>query len=162
MTAEATVLTWERAEVGDALAETSFGPIRRSTLALFAGASGDHNPVHIDVDFARDAGLEDVFAHGMLVMAYLGNALAGWVPPLALREFGGRFVAITRIGDRIRCQGKVAEKVERDGERLLRLELVACDQRDGVKFKGDAWVCLGPRDAPRDTAGDGGTGDSRR
>ena len=42
---------------------------RRATLALFAGASGDHNPIHIDLDVARSAGLDDVFAHGMLSMA---------------------------------------------------------------------------------------------
>ncbi len=41
-------------------------PVDRTTLALFAGASGDHNPIHIDIDFARRAGMPDVFAHGML------------------------------------------------------------------------------------------------
>jgi acyl dehydratase len=55
-------------------------PISRATLALFAGASGDHNPIHIDLDVARSAGLDDVFAHGMLSMAYLGRLLTGWVP----------------------------------------------------------------------------------
>ena len=50
-------------------------PISRTTLALFAGASGDHNPIHIDLDFVRKAGLDDVFAHGMLGMAYLGQLL---------------------------------------------------------------------------------------
>ena len=50
-------------------------PISRTTLALYAGASGDHNPIHIDLDFARSAGLEDVFVHGMLSMAYLGRML---------------------------------------------------------------------------------------
>ena len=50
-------------------------PISRLTLALFAGASGDHNPIHVDLDFARAAGMDDVFAHGMLSMAYLGRML---------------------------------------------------------------------------------------
>ena len=48
---------------------------RDHELALFAGASGDHNPIHIDIDFARKAGMPDVFAHGMLSMAWLGRLL---------------------------------------------------------------------------------------
>ena len=45
--------TWRE---GDELPEENFGPITRSTLALLAGGSGDHNPIHIDLDFARSAG----------------------------------------------------------------------------------------------------------
>ena len=59
--------------VGDMLEPMTHDPISRTTLALFAGASGDHNPIHIDIDFAKSVGLDDVFAHGMLGMAYLGR-----------------------------------------------------------------------------------------
>ncbi len=48
--------------------------IRRRTLALYAGASGDHNPVHIDTDECHAVGIPDVFAHGMLSMAYLADS----------------------------------------------------------------------------------------
>ena len=61
--------------VGDMLEPMTHDPISRTTLALFAGASGDHNPIHIDIDFAKSVGLDDVFAHGMLGMAYLGRFL---------------------------------------------------------------------------------------
>src|ERR1700720_167590 len=69
--------------------------ITRAQLALYAGASGDHNPIHIDIDFAKQAGMPDVFAHGMLSMAYLGRLLSNWVPQEAIRSFAVRFVAIT-------------------------------------------------------------------
>lgn len=62
-------------KVGDNLPTFVKAPINRTTLALFAGASNDHNPIHIDLDFAQKAGYPDVFAHGMLVMAYMGQAL---------------------------------------------------------------------------------------
>lgn len=81
--------------------------ISRATLALFAGASGDDNPVHIDLDAARSAGLDDVFAHGMLSMAYLGRLLTGWLPQQRIRSFGVRFVAITPVHARPRCEGRV-------------------------------------------------------
>ena len=47
-----------RTLVGDELPAVAFGPYSRKLLALYAGASGDHNDIHIDVDFARAAGLE--------------------------------------------------------------------------------------------------------
>ena len=60
---------------------------RRLTLALYCGASGDHNPLHVDIDFARAAGLDDVIAHGMLAMAYLGRFLTDSLP--TSQPFGG-------------------------------------------------------------------------
>ena len=67
-------------DVGDQPVRLETDPISRTTLALYGGASGDHNPMHIDIDYARAAGETDVFAHGMLVMAYLGRAVTSWVP----------------------------------------------------------------------------------
>ena len=65
--------TFDTVQVGDALPPLQLPPVDRTTLALFAGASGDHNPIHIDIDFARRAGMPDVFAHGML-SAWPGSA----------------------------------------------------------------------------------------
>jgi acyl dehydratase len=93
--------------VGDELAPLPIEPITRTTLALFAGASGDHNPIHIDVDAARAAGLDDVFAHGMLSMAYLGRLLTGWAPQERLRSLSVRFTAITPVHARPTCHGTV-------------------------------------------------------
>ncbi|MDB4032643.1 MaoC/PaaZ C-terminal domain-containing protein [Porticoccaceae bacterium] len=49
--------------VGTQIPPLTLPPISRYTLALFAGASGDHNPIHIDSDFAKASGMPDVFAH---------------------------------------------------------------------------------------------------
>ena len=127
--------------VGDTY-ELAVPPISRTTLALFAGASGDHNPIHVDLDVARSAGLDDVFAHGMLSMAYLGRLLTNWVPQSALREYGVRFVAITQVGAKVRCEGRVTEKFEQDGERRVRVELSTTDQNGQTKLSGDAVVAL--------------------
>ena len=80
-------------------------PVSRTTLALFAGASGDHVPLHIDLDAARAAGYDDVFAHGMLSMAYLGRLLTGWVPQDRIRSFSVRFTAITPLHAAPSCSG---------------------------------------------------------
>lgn len=128
--------------VGDHLPALTTRPITRKTLALYAGASGDHNPIHIDLDFAKAAGMDDVFAHGMLGMAYLGRLLTNALPQPALREFGVRFVAITHVGDELTCSGEVVETFDRDGERCARLRLTATNQRGEVKIQGEAVVAL--------------------
>ncbi len=137
-----TPVTFNSVKVGDALPAFQTEPISRLALALYCGASGDHNPIHVDIDFARAAGQKDVFAHGMLSMAYLGRLLTNWVPQRSLRQYGVRFVAITQVGDRITCRGTVVEKFEADGEKRVRLELSTVDADGQVKLSGDAVVAL--------------------
>ena len=135
-------LAYDSVNVGDALPPLSLPPLTRTTLALYAGASGDHNPMHIDIDFARAAGMPDVFAHGMLSMAWLGRLLTHWAPQRDLREFSVRFSAMTNVGERIVCTGRVAEKLERDGERLVRVAVATANEAGEVKVSGDALVAL--------------------
>lgn len=129
--------------VGDAIPELVIDRVSRQTLALYAGASGDHNPIHIDIDFTKKAGVGDVFAHGMLVMAWLGRALTDFAPQSALRSWGVRFASITQIGDEIHCNGTVTERFEQDGEQRLRLDITATDKAGDVKLKGKAVVATG-------------------
>src|SRR5882672_1944983 len=85
---------FESVLLGSELPALTLPPISRTTLAYYCGASGDHNPMHVDCDFARQAGYPDVFAHGMLSMAYLGRAVTDWVPLDRVRSFTVRFVAM--------------------------------------------------------------------
>ena len=92
--------------------------------------------------FTKPAGIPDVFPHGMLGMAYLGQALTGWVPQSALRAYGVRFASITWVGNEISCTGTVTEKFEEEGEKRVRLEVKAADQEGDVKLIGEAVVTL--------------------
>jgi acyl dehydratase len=136
------IVKLDQANVGDAIVEKTYPTITRAKLALYAGASGDHNPIHIDSDFAKKAGFPDVFSHGMLVMGLLGQALTDAVHPDRLRAFSTRFVAITQIGATIRCYGSLAEIFEADGERRARLALTAKDETGDLKLAGEAIVAL--------------------
>ncbi|MEQ8661822.1 MAG: MaoC/PaaZ C-terminal domain-containing protein [Gammaproteobacteria bacterium] len=120
----------------------SLPPVTRVALAIYCGASGDHNPVHVDSDFARAAGLDDVITHGMLVMAWTGRVLTDWAPPGAIRAFDTRFLAVTRVGDAITAHGTVTEKLVQDGERRVRIALAAVDQQGEEKTRGSALVAL--------------------
>jgi acyl dehydratase len=96
-------------KIGTELPALTVTPITRTTLALFAGASGDHNPIHVDLDVARSAGLDDVFAQGMLSMAYLGRLLTEWVPQERIQAFTARFLAVTPVHARPTCTGTVTK-----------------------------------------------------
>lgn len=132
----------QKLAVGDAMPVLQLPPISRTTLALFAGASGDHNPIHIDIDFAHKAGMKDVFAHGMLSMAYLARALTEWVPQRRILRYGVRFAAITQLGDRVQCSGKVVEKLTHAGRPCARIELTAAKRSGEVTLAGEALVAL--------------------
>ena len=128
--------------IGARIVHKEFPPITRHQLALYCGASGDHNPIHVDLDFAKKAGFPDVFSHGMLVMAYLGQALTDAVPPPSLRTFSTRFVAITQLGARLTCEGHVSELVEHNGERCAKLALTTKDENGEIKLSGEAIIAL--------------------
>ncbi|MDM0034661.1 MaoC family dehydratase [Variovorax sp. J22P271] len=134
--------TFDGVQVGDALPPLQLPPVDRATLALFAGASGDHNPIHIDIDVARRAGMPDVFAQGMLGMAWLGRLLTAWAPQSRLRRFDARFQGITHLGNAMRCSGTVVEKLEQAGERCVRIELMSANQFGQTKIVGEALVAL--------------------
>ncbi|EHN63439.1 MaoC family dehydratase [Comamonas testosteroni] len=131
---------FDEIQVGDTLPALNLPPISRTTLALFAGASGDHNPIHIDTDFARKAGMPDVFAQGMLSMAWLGRLITQWVPQSQLRRFDVRFQGITHLANAISCTGRVVEK--RDADRSVRIEVQSSNQHGQTKIAGDAWIRL--------------------
>jgi acyl dehydratase len=113
--------------VGMELPALEIEPITRTTLALFAGASGDHQPTHLDID-----------AHGMLMMAYLGRLLTDLVPQQRIRAFKSRFVAMTPVHAKPTCTGRVTALNE--GLATLELEVRLGDGTTVVR--GEAVVEL--------------------
>jgi acyl dehydratase len=129
-------------QVGVALPPLELPPISRATLALFAGASGDHNPIHIDIDFARSAGLDDVIAHGMLSMAYLARMLTNWVPQEQIVSMQPRFTAPTPVGAMPICTGEVTAIETTASGRTALIELSMTLPDGTVTLSGNAEVAL--------------------
>ena len=117
-------------------------PITRTILALYAGASGDHNPIHIDQDHAKKFGLSDVIAHGMLVMSYLGQAITNQVKQSSITEYGVKFSSMTRIGDTLTCKGKIIDVRQTDTGKWLKIELKVIDQNNDEKLIGFSKIAL--------------------
>jgi len=108
--------------------------VTRDQIRAYAEASGDHNPIHLDDEAARAAGLPGVIAHGMLGMAQLANFVVAYAGDhRRLRRLRCRFSVMVLPGDTITFTGHVA--AEEGG--LVRLELAAENQKgEKVLTKG--------------------------
>ena len=100
---------------------------------MFAGASGDHQPAHIDIDAARAKGRDDVIAHGMLMMAYMGRMLTDFVPQDRIRCFATRFLAVTPVHAEPTCTGRVVAV----GDGIAHLELETPGWRMARSWRGE-------------------------
>jgi acyl dehydratase len=113
--------------------------LTRETLVRYAGASGDFNPIHWNEKFAREVGLPDVIAHGMLTMAEAIRVVTDWAgDPGAVREYNVRFTRPVVVpnddkGAVVEVSGKVAAKLD-DEARTVRVDLLA--MCDGQKVLG--------------------------
>ena len=90
-------------EIGTVLEEHTFY-LDREMLKAYADASGDHNPIHQNEDFAVSVGLPNVIAHGMLTMALVGKYVTDWAGgSAAVKEFSARFVkpVIVPAGEKV-------------------------------------------------------------
>ena len=113
--------------VGDELPAQVFA-LQRVDLVKYAGASGDFNVIHWNERVARDVGLPNVIAHGMLTMAEAARVVTDWVgDPGAVLEYGVRFTKPVPVPDddagaELSVSGKVVELL--DGHRA-KVELTA-------------------------------------
>ena len=131
---------YKSAKIGEHLPKLIIGPVSRTNLALYAGASGDHNPLHIDTDYANQIGLPDVIAHGMLIMGYLGRVLTNNINQNQILEYGVQFSSITNIGDKLTCSATVKKIYTNDSGKNLKLKLSVKNQHDDLKLKGYSLV----------------------
>ncbi len=135
----------EDVKVGDELPPLVKGPIQQIQLTRYAGASGDFNPIHQDDEFARAAGMGGVFAHGMLSMGFVAQAVTDWAGPGAVRKLGVRFAALVRLKDVIACKGRVLATSSKDDVHWAELEVWAENQRGETVVTGRATVALPSR-----------------
>lgn len=129
-------MSWNDVQAGSALPPLSIEPISRRTLALFAGGSNDHQPVHIDIDAAHARGREDVIAHGMLSMAYMGRLLTNWAPQERIRSWSARFAAVAPVHGQPTCTGQVSDVT--DGIATVQMSVALADGT--VTVRGEAKV----------------------
>ncbi|GAT66193.1 MaoC family dehydratase [Planomonospora sp. ID91781] len=113
----AATVKYDDIEVGQEIPAADY-PVRRASLVMYAGASGDFNPIHWNERFAKTVGLPDVIAHGMFTMAQGGRFVTDWAgDPAAVVDYGVRFSSMVVVPDDekgavITVSGVVEEKLE--------------------------------------------------
>lgn len=135
----------EDIRVGDEIPPLVKGPLAQIQLTRYAGASGDFNPIHQDDEFARAAGMGGVFAHGMLSMGFVAQALTDWAGAGTVRRLGVRFAALVRLKDTVTCRARVLAKTSKDDRHLVDVEVWAENQRGEKVVTGRATLALPSR-----------------
>ncbi len=116
-----------------AIATREFGPISRTDIVRYQGASGDFNPIHHDIEFAKSAGFEDVFVVGMLIAGYLATFASDLVGVEFINKFKIRFQAQTWPGDLITCSARTTMQLDDSGPLVhVTLELTAKNQNGTI------------------------------
>ncbi len=132
-------------EVGSAREEVVVDNLTRTQLVMYAGTSGDYNPVHSDEVFAtKVAGYPTVFAHGMLTMGLTARMLTNWVGDGRLTRYGVRFVSQVWPGDTLTARAKVETLRDENGVALADLEVVTTNQNGQEVVRGYATARLDP------------------
>jgi 3-hydroxybutyryl-CoA dehydratase len=116
--------------------------VRQADINLYAEASGDHNPIHIDEEFARGTEFGGTIAHGMLVMAYISELMTiafgqSWLEGGSLDI---RFRVPARPGDRVRVSGEVTAVSREDTFSVVKCRVDCRNERDEIIINGDAAV----------------------
>jgi acyl dehydratase len=120
--------------VGDTATPRTFGPITRTDIVRYAGASGDFNPIHHDETFATGAGFPTVFSIGMYQAALLATFATDWLGADAVRRFTVRFLEQVWPGDELTCTGVVTAVTDARVE----VDLACTRQTGGVAIAGSA------------------------
>ena len=136
-------VSYKDIKVGDEIPSFSI-QLEQMMLWMYSGASGDFNPIHNDKEFGEKVGLGGTIAHGLSSMGRMQKTLTDWIEdPGKLRKLKVRFAAPARPGDTVTFKGKVTDKKEEDGKKLVVLE-VGAETQDGVQVltKGEAVIEL--------------------
>ena len=130
-------LQLDKVQVGDE-APAITHKLTRSDLVMYAGASGDFNPMHTDEVSAQAAGLPSVFGHGMFSMGLLGTAITDYVGVGNLKSYKVRFTKQTWPDEELTTRIAVTGTREEGGEKLVDLECSLANGAGEVKVAGEA------------------------
>ena len=130
-------------KVGDTHEEVLVEDLKRTQLVMYAGASGDYNPLHTDELYTKEsAGYPTVFAHGMLTMGMTGRLVTNLVGGANVKKYGVRFTNQVWPGDTLTGKATVVEVREDGGETLVDLKLETTNQDGATVITGTATVVV--------------------
>ena len=126
----------KKANIGDKLPKLITESLTRDILKLYSIASGDHNPIHLDTNYAKKVGLPNIIAHGMLIMSYLTRLITNNIEQASIKEIGVKFTSMTNIGDTLTCLGEIEELTKENDMNLCKINLKVLNQDKDIKLSG--------------------------
>ena len=119
-------------KVGDEAEPLVVGPISRTHIVRYAGASADFTPIHHDEPLAQEVGLPGVFSMGMMQGGMLAHLVADWLGLAHVRRFSIRFEDRVWPGDELTFTCRVVAVDEAAGHERVTVE-VACHTDNGKR-----------------------------
>ena len=122
--------------------------ITQANINLYAEASQDFNPIHIDEDFAKKTPLGGTIAHGMLILAYVSQMMSAafgrsW---LAGGKLNVRFKTPARSGDTITVSGRISRIEKGEGQTLIHCDVLCRNQNGETVITGGTSVRVEKRE----------------
>ena len=117
----------------------------RTDLVVYAGASGDFNPMHHDEVKAQQAGQPSVFGHGMFSMGLLGSAVTDYVGVGNIRRYQVRFAKQTWPDEELRTRIVVTGKRTEGDDHLVDLDVRLHNADGEEKVVGEATAVVALR-----------------
>jgi acyl dehydratase len=131
--------------VGDSRSLVVVDNLTRTQIVMYAGASGDYNPLHSDEVYTKEVGgYPSIFAHGMLSMGATGRLLTDWFGPDRLVRFAVRFVNQVWPGDTLTATATVEAIREEDGVHLVDVMVTTVNQDGKPVVTGTATARVDP------------------
>lgn len=114
--------------------------ITDADVVLFAGLTGDFNPVHLDEEFAKDSLFERRVAHGVLGVGMISAVIGTDLPGINSIYLGQdlKFVSPVFIGDTLTAEVEIIKK--RDDKKIITLKTIVRNQRDENVIEGEAVI----------------------
>ncbi len=137
-------LYFEDVSEGDEAPERS-RVLNRTDLVMYAGASGDYNPMHHDEVKAQAAGQPSVFGHGMFSMGFLGTAITDFVGVGNVRRYQARFAKQTWPDEKLVTKIVVTGKRTEGDEHLVDLDVRLHNAEGEEKVVGEATAVVPSR-----------------
>ena len=133
---------FEDVDVGYEIAKLVKEPLTDIQLVMYAGASGDFNPIHTVHSFGVKAGFGGVIGHGMLSMGFAGQFMTSWLGINALTNLSVQFRAVTKPKDLVTVEGTITKKYSKDNNNYIDCDLVAKNQNGDKIIVGKATAAL--------------------
>ena len=135
-------VTWAEVTEGMEIPSLKKNPTSQQ-LVQWAAGSGDFYQIHYDDGFAKSTGLKGIIVHGALKHAFLGQLVHDWIGNTGrIKSFGCSYRGMDYPNEEMTCKGVVSRKYEKDGEKLVDLEIWTENPQGQKTTPGTATVRL--------------------